>query len=292
MAKKIYKIPDSIDKSMGDMEIALQNADGIGVRPTPIKIILIYILSGLVGFLFIMKSFISDGGLFSMITFGILWGAMTVLLLKQDNTGLPQASLVITMLNYLPRNMRRIITRTSAKANDFYALTGISGIDGDKGLITFADGSYGYMYRVVGSASLLLFEDDRDAILDRVDNFYRKMKTDYEMIFITTRESQKIYKQVASLKYRYDNLEVDDPDLKAVADMEYRYLRDRVGGTYRSIHQYLIIKADNEEALLVGKNLLQSEVENSFMMFKQCTALFEDDIYDLFRTVYRGRESV
>ena len=65
-----------------------------------------------------------------------------------------------------------------------------------------------------------------------------------------------------------------------------------VGGSFRSIHQYLIIKADNTEALTVAKNMLQSEVENSSYMFKQCTALFGDDIYDVFRTIYKGKESV
>lgn len=292
MAKEIYKIPDSLDKSMGDMEISLKTSSGIGVRPTPIKLILAYIGSFLFLFLLVTKTFISHGGLGLIILFSILWAAMTVLLLKRDITDVSQAGLVVTMINYLPKRSRHVITRTTARANDFYSIVGIEDVGETNGLITFVDGSYGYMYRVVGSASLLLFDDDKNAILDRVDSFYRKMKTDYELIFITTRESQAIYKQIASLSDRYNSLKVDDPDLMAVANMEYYYLRDHVGGSYRSIHQYLIIKADNTEALLVGKNLLQSEVENSFMMFKQCVALFSDDIYDVLRTIYRGKESV
>lgn len=292
MAKQIYKVPESLAKSMGDNEISLRNSEGIGVRPTPIKIILSYLASALMLFLVVTKTFIGAGSVPMIVLFVILWLAMTFLLLKQDATGLAQVNLLLAMTTYLPRHMRHVVTRTTSRANEFYSIVGIDRIDEAKGLIYFTDGTYGYMYRVVGSASLLLFEDDRDSILDRVDAFYRKMKTDYELIFFTTRESQTIYKQVATLKYRYDNLEVDDPDLKAVADMEYRYLRDHVGGTYRSIHQYLIIKADNQEALLVGKNLLQSEVENSYMMFKQCTALFGEDMYNVFRTIYRGRESV
>lgn len=292
MAKDIYKIPETLDKSMGDMEISLQSADGVGVRPLPIKIILLFVCSVIVWFFAVAKTFIVDGGIGLIVLFTILWFSLTALLLKRDKTGIPQASLVVSMLNYLPKNMRYVVTRNNAKAKDFYQIAGIESIDGDKGLITFTDGTYGYIYRVVGTGSVLLFEEDRKAILDRVDSFYRKMKTDYELIFITSKEAQKVYRQVATLKRRYDNLDFDDEELRAVANMEYDYLVNVVGGSFRSIHQYLILKAENTEALLVAKNMLQSEVENSSMMFKQCTALFGDDVYEVFRTIYKGKESV
>lgn len=292
MAKDSYKIPDTLDKSMGNMEISLQSSDGIGARPMPIKIILMYALSIILWFFAVAKTFIADGGIGLIIVFSALWFALTALMLHRDKTGLPQASLVVSMLNYLPKNLRYVVTRNNAPAKDFYTIAGIEDIDGEKGLITFTDGTYGYMYRVVGTGSILLFDEDRKAILDRVDSFYKKMKPEYELIFITSKEAQKIYRQVARLKERYDNLDFDDPELRAVADMEYNYLKNVVGGSFRSIHQYLIIKAENTEALTVGKNMLQSEVENSSYMFKQCTALFGNDIYDVFRTIYKGKESV
>ena len=292
MAKETYKIPETLDKSMGDMEISLQSSDGVGVKPMPIKVILMYAVSVILWFFAIAKTFIADGGIGLIIVFTGLWFGMTALLLHRDKTNIPQMSLVVSMINYLPKNLRYVVTRNNAPAKDFYQIAGIEDIDGDKGLITFTDGTYGYMYRVVGTGSILLFDEDRKAILDRVDSFYRKMKTEYELIFITSKEAQKIYRQVARLKERYDNLDFDDPELRAVADMEYNYLKNVVGGSFRSIHQYLIIKADNTEALTVGKNMLQSEVENSTYMFKQCTALFGNDIYDVFRTIYKGKESV
>lgn len=201
-----------------------------------------------------------------------------------------QFMMVPTFFNYLFKSNRVVLTRSTAYANAFYGIVGISDINLDTGLITYNDGTYGYMYRVVGSGSVLLFDEDRDAILNRVDSFYRKMKTDYEIIFLTAKESQKVYRQVANLKKRYDKL--DDDELKAVADMEYDYLKNYVGGSFRSTHQYMIIKADNKEALMTGKNMLQSEVENSTLMIKQCTALFGEDLYNVLRSVYKGKESV
>lgn len=292
MAKDVYKIPDTLDKSMGDMQISLQSADGVGVKPMPIKIILMWVCSAILWFLCVAKTFIGSGGIAAIVIFTALWFGMTALLLARDKTGVPQAALVVSMLNYLPKSMRYAITRNNAPAKDFYQIAGIEDIDGEKGLITFSDGTYGYMYRVVGTGSVLLFDEDRKAILDRVDSFYRKMKSEYEMIFITSKEAQKVYRQVAAMKRRYDSLAPDDDELRALADTEYRVLKNYVGGSFRSIHQYLILKADNAEALIVAKNMLQSEVENSTMMFKQCTALFGDDIYEVLRTIYKGKESV
>ncbi len=292
MAKDVYKIPDTLDKSMGDMQISLQSADGVGVKPMPIKIILMWVCSAILWFLCVAKTFIGSGGIAAIVIFTALWFGMTALLLARDKTGVPQAALVVSMLNYLPKSMRYAITRNNAPAKDFYQIAGIEDIDGEKGLITFSDGTYGYMYRVVGTGSVLLFDEDRKAILDRVDSFYRKMKPEYEMIFITSKEAQKVYRQVAAMKRRYDSLAPDDDELRALADTEYRVLKNYVGGSFRSIHQYLILKADNAEALIVAKNMLQSEVENSTMMFKQCTALFGDDIYEVLRTIYKGKESV
>lgn len=287
MAKDIYKIPETLDKNIGDNEIAIKSPDGVGLRPLPVKIILFWIGSIIGWFFMISKTFITSGGACLVILFTILWFVATFLLLRQDKTGEIQANLVISMTNYLPKYLRRVITRNSAKANDFYQISGIRHIDEDRGIISFGDGTFGYMYRVVGNGSILLFDDDRKAILDHVDTFFRKMKTDYELIFITTKESQKVYRQVSALNHKYKNLTCDDADLLALANTQYRYLVEYVGGTYRSIHQYMIIKADNMESLNQAKLILQNEVESSTMVFKQCVALFGDDIYDVFRSVFR-----
>lgn len=290
MAKQSYKIPDTLDKSVLDTEIAIKNDDGIGLKPLSLKVILSFLVSGFICLYMVSKSFISAGSLFAKICFVAIWICLTVLLLREDKTGQMQFKLVPTFLTYMFKSNRVVITRSNSYANGFYSIAGISDINLDTGLIEYADGTYGYMYRVVGSGSVLLFDEDREAILNRVDSFYRKMKTDYEIIYLTAKESQKIYRQVATLKRRYDKL--DDDELKALADMEYDYLKNYVGGSFRSTHQYMIIKADNKEALMVGKNMLQSEVENSTLMIKQCTALFGEDLYNVLRLVYKGKESV
>ena len=292
MAKKNYNIPTSIDKSYMDMEINLQTKDGIGGKPLPISLVVSYLVSILMGFFVLNKSFMVNALFFTKALYVILWLVLTVLLLRRDDTGTPQFSLVASMFNYLPKQKRYVTTRTTSRPVDFYHILGIENIDAKRGLIKFVDGGYGYMYQVVGSASILLFENDRDAILDQVDKFWRKVKTDAEWLFITVKEPQNVTKQIGSLKRRYDALDNDDPDLKGLANTQYKILSNIVGKEYRSIHQYLILRAENPEVLTVAKNVLQGEVENSSLMFKQCTALFDDDLYRVLSSIYRGEESI
>lgn len=289
MAKQAYKIPADLDATYLDMEIAIQNKDGIGVKPLPIKIILTYIASAFLCFYACNKTIISRGSAIQIILFIILWVLLTLQLARFDKTKQMQAQLIPTLFSYIPKSNRHIMTRKTNKANAFYSIAGIEDVDKDSGLVRYTDDTYGYWYRVVGSASILLFEDDKNAILQRVDSFYRKIGTDCECIFVTTKEAQRVFRQVANLSRRYEALTVDDPDLLRIADEQLNILQKHVGSSFKSIHQYLIIKADNKEALMNNKNVLQSEIENSSLMLKQCIPLYYDDINEVLRIIYRGR---
>ena len=106
---------------------------------------------------------------------------------------------------YVPGSARKVLTRRNSQAAPFHSIVGISEIAKD-GLIQYADGRVGRAYLVVGSASVLLFEDDKKAILDRVDSFWRKVSTDVEFTFMTTKEPQRTYRQVAALERTNKNL--------------------------------------------------------------------------------------
>lgn len=287
--KQAFKIPYDLDASYGDMEIAIQGKDGVGLKPLPVKVILTYVFSGLVCFYVCSNSFISRGSLLQIVLFVLLWSVLTIQLARFDKTKRMQAQLIPVFMEYLPKRNRFILTRTSKTATPFMGIAGVLDID-DNGLVSRTDGTFEYWYRVVGSASILLFEDDRNAILQRVDSFYRKIGTDVEVSFLTSKESQKVHHQIANLKRKFDRLTVSDPDLLKVADEQFHILRDHVGGSFKSIHQYMILKGDNKEALTVAKNVLQSEVENSALMIKQCVPMFKHDINEPLRLIYKGKE--
>lgn len=288
--KQSYKIPESLDANYFDVEIALKTNDGIGIKPVPIKIILSAIISIITCFYFLTNGIISNAYGIQKFLFVVIWIALSVVLLSYDKSKQMKIQLVPVLLNYLPKTNRYLYTRKTVRANEFYHLLGIDKVDEHNGWIGFVDGSYGYMYQVVGSASILLFESDKEAILDRVDSFYRKMGSDYENIYITVKEPQKIHHQLANLKKNYDTMDVRDPDLEMLFNQQFNILKHRVGDECKSIHQYMIIKGNNKEQLTIAKNVLQSEVENSSLMFKQCTAMYHDDIVNVFGPIYKGIE--
>lgn len=289
MAKPAYKIPFDLNASYADMEIAIRTKDGMGFKPLPMKIVLAYVGGAVCSFWVMTQTFIHYGSLGHKILFLAVWAMFMALFFKQDPTQRMQISLVPVLFNYIPKTSRVVMTRKGSNCLPFYAIVGIKSIDKRTGLVTFEDGTFGYWYRVVGSASILLFDSDRTAILDRVDAFYRKMNTESEVIFLTVKSAQAIYKQLAALKTLYDNLETRDEDLIDLANEQFDVLKNYVGGTFKSIHQYMILKCDNKEILQQTKNILQSEVENSSMMIKRCIPLYYEDIIPVMELVYRGK---
>ena len=286
MAKQSYKIPATLADGYASMDISLSTRDGSIAKMISLKVLGVWAASIIAFFYVLTHTFLSAGSVVQKVLFGLIWLIWTFTLAKTDATGRMQAALIPTLINYIPRKARYVFTRRGNKANDFWNIAGIKSIE-KGGLIVYNDGTYGYMYRVVGSASILLFDADKNAILNRVDSFYRKISHEVEIIFMTAKESQKIYYQLAHLKKTYDNLETRDADLLELMEEQFSILKDEVGGSFKSIHQYMVLKGDNREALQTAKGVLQSEVENSSLMIKQCVALTkEEDIEEVLNSIY------
>lgn len=288
MAKQSYRIPTDLNASYGDMEIAIQTQDGMGVRPLPIKVIMTYVGSVVLCFYVCSHTIVSSGSTLQIILFVVLWILATLFLARFDKTKRMSMELIPVLLNYIPSAHRKVSTSESSNVGPFLGMVGIESINRKTGLVSYLDGTYGYWYRVVGSASILLFDDDRDMILNRVDTFYQKLSPECEVTFITTKSAQKIYKQVANLVRKYKALGVRDGDLTFLLNEQLGVLKDYVGGSFKSIHQYMIVKGDNKEALMQAKNVLQAEVENSSLMIKQCVPLYYDDIVEIVKLIYGG----
>jgi hypothetical protein len=164
-------------------------------------------------------------------------------------------------------------------------ITNIKHID-ETGLITFSDKSVGVMYRITGNASVLLFENDRDSILNRVDSFYRTVEPDIEFIFMTLKEPQRVYQQAAAISRRHRALTLKDEDLTKLANNQLLMLRDTVGYKFKSVHQYMIMKAASEDVLMTAKLALQTELNQSAMFVRKCVPLNDKDIAEQLAVVY------
>lgn len=288
MAKDVYKIPASLDENYLNMEIAIQSKDGVGLKPLAVRVILVWLLSlfGMVYLCINGSSVIAQAGWGMRIIFGATWLGFTYILTQMDKSHRMQLELIPTLLTYIQSSNRTVITRKTANGNAFYGIVGIESIDEDSGLVKYTDGTYAYWYAVVGTASVLLFPKDRNSILDRVNEFYKKIQSDCEICYVTTKESQRVTKQIAHLMAQYKKLEFKDKDVDMLVKEQYDVLKNFVGKEFKSLHQYMVLKGDNREALSTLNNIVISEYEGSSLMFKQCTPMYRPQIEEVLHLIY------
>ncbi|ROR75963.1 hypothetical protein SAMN06295974_3702 [Plantibacter flavus] len=286
MAKINYKIPSSLDRSFLDHEISLSGG-GWQVKPIPVKVLLFWVVSIFAMFWTLSTTFLKNADWWMLLLIGIWWLVATTLLGSYSKTKEMKLSSIPALLSYIAPSARRVVTRKGSDPSNFYSIVGIDGID-ESGFITWGDGSVGQAYLTVGAASVLVFDQDRISILNRVDAYYRKVDTTAEYIWVTTKEPQRIYRQQANLELRNRRLATRDPDLFELMEEQHAILRDYVGNSFTSIHQYVIIKADNLEALRRAHSVLRAETDESSLMVKQLTMLDGADCKEMLSTIYTG----
>lgn len=289
MAKKSYGIPYSLnDSSYLDLPITIKTEDGISARPITIKSLLI-ILGGIMGgFLAITKTFVSRGTVGEKVLFAILWAILCGFLLTTTKTREYGYHRLWNLYKYLSPGNRFVSTRRASPAYNMAAFTGFAEMDPRTGVIKYADGTVGMIFDVIGTASYLLFDAHKEAIIDRVDAHYRKMLPGTTYHFVTVKRPQEVDEQVRSLDAREDRLTVSDPDLTAMLESERGILRRYVGSKCKSLHQYMILQAKNEEELSLAFKVLQSEVENSSLMFRRVVRLGVPEAQQFFAGIYSG----
>lgn len=289
---KQFKIPTMLDGSYLDLEFTFRTKDGLTMRPLSAKTVLIILSSGLLWFFLMMRSFIPSGGVFVIIVFTLCWIALTAMLAITDKTKRSGIELIIPLVNYIPKGNRVVTVRLADDVTKMQGITRIRDVHKEDAMVYFVDGTIGYVYHVVGSASILMFDQDKLMILNKVDSFYRKLGTDVELIFDTVKERQRTDIQQARLTERYnkylDSTKINSPGLRRLYGETYSVLKYGIGGQFKSLHQYLIVKANNPEALMTFEALLQSDVENEGVMFKRAEVLNYDDTCAYFKSIYGG----
>ena len=287
MAKSRFKIPVLLDVSYFDMEFNVKNKNGIGLsKPVSAKVVFLTLVAAFMWFYAIFNTFIGKNGLIYAIVFSVAWIMISVLLIKIDKTGRIGLELVLSALSYVPKSMRRTATRLADNAYPLASLLNIKDIDEEDGLIHYNDKTIGYVYHVVGSASSLMFDQDRHAIIDKVDSFYRKLPVGVEVIYDTVYEAQRVDKQLESLHADHKQLKTQSPGLEKLY-YEKAAVLDVIanGAGLRSLHQYLVVKAPTQELLREFESLLYGDVEERGLMFRYAKPLDYDETTRYFKQV-------
>lgn len=287
MAKPNYRIPSSLNRSFLDHEITLAGG-GWSLKPLPMKVLMFWGGSILVLFWVCTSTFVKAADWYLIALVVIWWLVATAFMGQYSKTKEMKFGMVPALAAFVAPSARRVITRTSADPSAFYSIALVDSID-DSGLIKWNDGTVGQAYLVVGSASILVFEADKKAMLDRVDSFWRKVETTAEFITITTKEPQRVWRQLGNLERQNRALQVRDPELLELMDEKRELLQQHVGKSFSSIHQYMVIKGDNLEALRRAHTVLAAEVEDSPLMIKACTMLEREDLEQMLGSIYQDQ---
>ncbi len=287
--KASYKIPTNLDVSYLDTEVALQTNGGVGLRPLPLKVILVWIAAVFGSFIMCFTQalpFHYLNPLFKVLFMGSVL-AFVFLVTTTDKGGQSRFKALRYMATYMFNKSTRVLkTRRTDNPTAFYRMVGVKDIDENTGLITFLDGTCGFMYRVVGNASALLFDSDKAAIIDRVDNFYRKMPEYIRIEYITVKEPQKVIRQKMNFKKLFRERDNNDKDIQKIMQDSYDVLDKFVGSEFKSIHQYLLLVAGSKEYAAKAHSILSNEVHNSSLMFNTVEALYKEDVEFVYHTIY------
>lgn len=286
MPKTVYKVPATMDRSYLDHEILLSGG-GFNAPPIAMKAILFWLVSLFALFWVVNSTWISSAAWYLIVLVIIWWLAATYLLGRYGKTKELAIMTVPAFVNYVPPANRKVVTRTNSSPGGFYSILNIDDIS-ESGYITFADGTVGQSYMVVGSASILVFEEDKTAILRRVDTYWRKSDVNVEHIWMTTKEPQRVWRQNANLERTNQNLKYRNWELYELMDERFSILNEHVGGSFNSIHQYLILKGDNDEALTKAAVLLDNETNESGLFIKECSILDQNDTREMMGTIYQS----
>lgn len=291
MAKKSYKIPTTLDVSYMDMNFNLKSKNGVGLqKPVSAKIVVMTLVATFLWFYLVFNSFIKAAGLPIIIGFSLTWAVFSFIMVKEDATGRTGIELVFTMFNYALKSGREMPTRMSDPVGPFRGLFGIDSIDQEDGLIHYTDDDIGHVYHVVGSASSLMFEADKRAILRKVDGFYRKLPVGVEVIYDTIYEGHSVEEQIESCKDDMRNLQSESKGLQALLDERYDILKYAINNNQglTSLHQYLIVRAKNVDDLREFENLLIGDVENDGLMFRLAKTLTYPEMETYFKSILQG----
>lgn len=287
--KNVYRIATSLDRSYMDVEVALQAKSGVGLRPLPLYTLLIWILAIFGSFLIVVTDALPIQflplplrGLFMLLCI-----AFTYVATSRDGGNQTRMAAIRNMATYMFVKPSRILkTRSTDPATMFYRLVGIKDISKKTGMVTYMDGTVAYFYRVVGNASSLLFDSDKDAVINRVDNFFRKIPDFIRCEIVTVKEPQKVVTNKVRMKELYAGLKIRDKDLIGIMQESYKNLDEYVGGEFKSIHQYLILYAGSKEYVNKAHSILVNELQGSGLMFSSAEPLYEDDVVRFLHTVY------
>ena len=307
MAKRVFSIPYDLNKTQLDRQFQLQSKkNGIKFtkRPFTMMTLVIWVVALVLLAYLEMSSFVGRGSIFGGILFAIGFLLFVFLMGRQDDThryGFEVVPLYIQYVLKKARDLTLIRNTPLDKARKFFGVKTIEKKGVESGVIRMIDDRWARIYQVVGNASLMLFDEDADKILEQNARFYKNIPENADIIFDTASEPQRVDEQLAECEYRrslvYDDL------LVALFDECEMLLKEAVGGYvdenamivddadkdtegHIAIHQYMMIIGDTKQDLYEAEALAFDDMNRSGYVFKYIKPLEYDDVIKYYKGLY------
>lgn len=228
---------------------------------------------GLVSFMtLVTTSMIRDGGIIGTGLFSIGY----ILLVWEIAKTTPTRDLAIdyfpVLINYLPHSQREISFRRTAPSYPITMLTGIKDIAED-GLIRFGNDDIGQVFEVVGSASSLMFNRDKQQVVQDARLFYRNVSPLTSMTIDTIAMPQRVKLQLQATDWQKQHLSLKNSPLSNLLDNERKVLELHVGKKFSTYHQFMIVRSVNTDEMGIFLEWLKGTIDSRSMYLKDIRPL-------------------
>lgn len=265
VAKKNYRIPYSLDVTRLQAPVILTGPKGQGPFKRPIKLLTIMLIAllGLVVPMFVfLNTGISEGSFLGKLLLFLGWEIFVLTLVIPQGNGEEGYKMFWPTIGYWVDTHNKVIsTRGDADVAEVSDILQIRKID-DSGRIAFANGWVGRIYEVDGHASNMLFENEKEYVIDSFERWLSLLPPNVNISIPTQHASIDVGDQMSAASERTGRQRTTD--LRALAARREKILRDNIAGNsrFKTISQCVVISATDPTALDEQCQWFEQQVQN------------------------------
>jgi len=284
--KDAYKLPYSIKVSKLDMPISLRIGMVGPKKPVPLFILIILFFTILLWGSLTYFMFKKEFGFFSLIIFTIAYIMLCVIALKKQPNGERGYKWFIPTLNYIFRHKNRYIqTRGTAQGKEIIKLNWaipVEEIDTQYGFTHYTNGDIGMVLDIIGNGSRALFTDEMERIVVAFEQVLRQLDLNVAITVESKQSKQDCSEQLANLEeLRRKNTSTT---IGSLISERKSILQDEIETKFKSTHQYLHLRAPDEDRLNTVLQLLKQQTGQG--LFRYMSVITGEQLLDRLEAFY------
>ena len=272
--KESYKIPMSINVNRWHTPISLKKGSVGFKKPITLAVIISAMGTFVLWMIIVYQMLVSHFGLLAPLVFTIGYIMLAVLALRRNKTRERGYKWFVPTYRYWFRSDQRFIgTRGSSDEREVTKLKNfipIEFVDEDTGLIEYTNGDVGAVFEIIGNGSRALFIEEKEKIITAFEGVLQQLDLDVSVTVESKQSKQDCSEQIRNLEYLRNK--TTEPEVDRMLGSRIDILKDEIQTSFKSTHQYLFIRAHDEERLNTTINLfLKQRSEGLFRYMEPIT---------------------